>query len=99
MFGAIEAGGTKFVCGAGTGPGDIETVQIPTTTPEETTAAAIAFLRGRRISAVGIASFGPVDLASGRITSTPKAGWCITSISSYCVLAARSACLSPSKRT
>lgn len=75
MYGAIEAGGTKFVCGVGTGPGDIDTIHIPTTTPVETTEAAIAFLRGRATGAVGIASFGPVDLAAGRITSTPKAGW------------------------
>ena len=75
MLGAIEAGGTKFVCGVGTGPDDIETIQFPTTTPKETTDAAIAFLRGQNLQAVGIASFGPVDLAAGRITSTPKAGW------------------------
>jgi fructokinase len=75
LFGAIEAGGTKFVCGVGMGPGDLETVTIPTTAPEETTAAAIDFLRGRGVRAIGIASFGPVDLASGRITSTPKPGW------------------------
>jgi fructokinase len=75
VLGAIEAGGTKFVCGAGTGPADIETIQIPTTGPEETTEAAIAFLRARRVTAVGIASFGPVDLASGRITTTPKTAW------------------------
>jgi fructokinase len=75
LFGAIEAGGTKFICGVGTGPDDLETIQIPTTSPADTTDAAIAFLRSRRVSAIGIASFGPVDLASGRITSTPKAGW------------------------
>ncbi len=75
MYGGIEAGGTKFVCGVGTGPGDIETIHIPTTTPVETTEAAIAFLRERSAGAVGIASFGPVDLAAGRITSTPKNGW------------------------
>jgi fructokinase len=75
VLGAIEAGGTKFVCGAGTGPADIETIQIPTTSPEETTGSAIAFLRARRVSAVGVASFGPVDLVSGRITTTPKTAW------------------------
>jgi fructokinase len=75
LYGAIEAGGTKFVCGLGTGPHDIQTIQIETTTPTETTEAAVAFLRGREIAAVGIASFGPVDLAAGRLTSTPKAGW------------------------
>jgi fructokinase len=75
LYGGIEAGGTKFVCGVGTGLHDIQTIQIETTTPAETTEAAIAFLRGREVAAVGIASFGPVDLAAGRITSTPKAGW------------------------
>jgi fructokinase len=81
MLGAIEAGGTKFVCAVGTGPEDLETVQIPTSTPGETLAAAIEFFRGRpEVRAVGIASFGPVDLHPGSatygyITSTPKAGW------------------------
>ena len=75
MLGAIEAGGTKFVCGAGTGAADIETIRIPTTSPEETTEAAIEFLRSRGVKAVGIASFGPVDLAQGRITTTPKIAW------------------------
>ena len=75
MLGAIEAGGTKFVCGAGAGPADIETIRIPTTSPEETTEAAITFLRRRGVTAVGIASFGPVDLARGRITTTPKTAW------------------------
>ena len=83
MFGAIEAGGTKFACAAGTGPGDLEVIQIPTALPGPTIEAAIAFLRERaagQLEAVGIASFGPVDLdrgspAFGHITSTPKLEW------------------------
>jgi fructokinase len=75
LLGGIEAGGTKFVCGVGTGPGDLATLHIPTTSPEATTAAAVDFLRRHAPQAVGIASFGPVDLATGHITSTPKAGW------------------------
>ncbi len=83
LYGGIEAGGTKFVCGVGTGPGDLATTQFPTTSPEETTRAAIDFFRqtaGDRLAAVGIASFGPVDLhpespTYGCITSTPKLGW------------------------
>ncbi len=82
-FGAIEAGGTKFICGVGTGPGDLKLTRIATTSPDATIAAAIEFLRaegGTALAAVGIGSFGPVDLdpASphyGYITSTPKAGW------------------------
>ena len=78
IFGAIEAGGTKFVCGIGTCPDDLVTTQIPTTSPEATVAAAVAWLgerSGGRLSAVGIGSFGPVDLIGGVITSTPKAAW------------------------
>jgi len=83
MFGGIEAGGTKFVCGIGTGPDDLKTAQFPTSTPETTVASAIGFFKaeaGTRLDAVGIGSFGPVDLdpssaTYGHITSTPKHGW------------------------
>jgi len=75
MLGAIEAGGTKFICGVGSGPADLHAIRIPTTTPQETVAAAVGFLRERGVRAVGIGSFGPVDLAAGRIASTPKDGW------------------------
>ena len=76
VFGAIEAGGTKFVCGIGTGPTDLETIRIPTTSPDETVAASAAFFRER----CGIGSFGPVDLdpgspSFGHITSSPKLAW------------------------
>jgi fructokinase len=78
LYGAIEAGGTKFVCGVGTGPEDLVTTRIPTTSPEATVAAAVLWLREQsagRLCAIGIGSFGPVDLNTGYITSTPKAGW------------------------
>lgn len=83
MFGAIEAGGTKFVCGIGSGPDDLRITRFPTTTPAATIARSIEFFResgGTRIAAIGIASFGPADLRPdspcwGHITTTPKAGW------------------------
>ena len=80
VYGAIEAGGAKFVCGVGTGPEDLQSVRIPTTSPAETVAAAVAWLRQYEVRAVGIGSFGPVDLdhesaTFGHITRTPKAGW------------------------
>ncbi|MCC7370268.1 MAG: ROK family protein [Chloroflexi bacterium] len=85
LYGGIEAGGTKFVCAVGTGPDDLraETV-IETTTPDETIGRAIAFLQEQHaqapLAAIGIASFGPVDLnprseTFGYITATPKPGW------------------------
>ncbi len=82
ICGGIEAGGTHFVCAAGTGPDDIsEEIRFPTTMPWETISRAIEFFLSREgIAAIGIASFGPVDLdpsspSYGHITSTPKPGW------------------------
>src|ERR1700752_1428574 len=79
-FGAIEAGGAKFVCGVGRGPADLESIQFPTTSPEATIGQAIDFFRGKAVHAVGIASFGPIDLRTGHITTTPKAGWLNTDL-------------------
>src|SRR5919204_764203 len=77
IFGGIEAGGTKWVCAVGTGPHDLrETVTFPTTEPEETIARAADFFGGKQaLAAVGVGSFGPIDLRRGRITTTPKPGW------------------------
>ena len=84
VWGGIEAGGTRFVCAIGTGPDDVAAqTSFPTTTPSETMARAIDFFRGNRhheLAAVGIGSFGPLDLdldspTYGHVTSTPKAGW------------------------
>ena len=48
LFGAIEAGGTKFVCGIGSEHGEIlEKVTIPTTTPDETMERVIRYFKGR----------------------------------------------------
>ncbi|MCB8982130.1 MAG: ROK family protein, partial [Ardenticatenaceae bacterium] len=83
LYGGIEAGGTKFVCAVGTGPGDIQAeVRFPTTTPAETIQRAIDFFQAQiaergPLAAIGIASFGPLDPhtdspAFGHITTTPK---------------------------
>ena len=83
LFGCIEAGGTKFVCGVGTGPDDLRCSTFPTTTPAATMENVVAFFRqqkGSNLSAVGVGSFGPIDLhpesaTFGFITSTPKVEW------------------------
>jgi fructokinase len=82
MLGGIEAGGTKFICGIGTGPEDLETAQFPTSSPEVTLEQVIRFFKDAKTSlgGIGIGSFGPIDLHTnspsyGRITSTPKVGW------------------------
>jgi len=88
LYGGIEAGGTKFVCAVGTNPDDLRTARFPTTTPPETLARAIAFFRQQArapLAAIGVASFGPIDLRPdsptfGFITTTPKPGWANTDL-------------------
>ena len=80
LYGSLEAGGTKFVCGVGSGPDDLECVEFPTTQPRETLGRVAEFFKDREIAAAGIASFGPIDPnpdspSYGYITNTPKAGW------------------------
>jgi fructokinase len=80
-LGGIEAGGTKFVCAIGSGPDDLETCEIPTTTPDATIQRAVSFFKtGGPFKAIGIGSFGPIDPnpkshTFGYITSTPKLAW------------------------
>ena len=87
-YGLIEAGGTKFVLGiAGAPVGDrpgaiLARHQIPTTTPEATLGAAMAWFaqQGESLAGIGIAAFGPLDLDRhsptwGHVTRTPKPHW------------------------
>jgi fructokinase len=85
LYGGIEAGGTKFLCAIGSGPDDLrDDIRFSTTTPEETIARTIAYFKEQRqkypLEAIGVGSFGPVDLRPGSttygyITTTPKPGW------------------------
>ena len=85
LVGGIEAGGTKFVCAIGSGPGAIlARERFPTDQdghPERTIAACAEWFRvtqarlGVSIGRCGVGSFGPVDLVTGRIGPTPKPGW------------------------
>lgn len=83
LYGAVEAGGTKFLCAVGTGPEDLRAVtRIPTTDPEETLGRVLAFFRAFAgdLRAIGIGAFGPLDLnpnspTFGTIPATPKPGW------------------------
>ncbi len=87
LVGAIEAGGTKVVCAAGTGPDDVrDRIRIPTTAPEEVFKQAVEFFAEQekehgKLEAIAIVTFGPVDLrrpgseSYGAIMKTPKPGW------------------------
>ena len=87
MYGGIEAGGTKWVCAIGTGPDDLlQTVTFPTARPKETIARAAEFFAANgSLAAIGVGSFGPIDVQRssptwGRITTTPKPGWADTDV-------------------
>jgi fructokinase len=86
FYGAIEAGGTKFICAVGNGPNNIRAeARFATTTPDETMGHVIDFFNTQEeksgpLDAIGFACFGPLDpnLNSptyGHILPTPKPGW------------------------
>lgn len=80
-IGALEAGGTKMVLAVYEEDGtELERLTLPTETPEMTMPPMIAFFRRHGIDALGVGSFGPLDLnpaspTYGFITSTPKLAW------------------------
>ena len=81
LLGALEAGGTKMVCAIGDENGNVfERASFPTRMPEETMPDIIGYFKDKKIEALGISSFGPLNLDEtspdfGNITTTPKPGW------------------------
>jgi fructokinase len=86
VYAAIEAGGTKFVCALAHADGTLlERTRFSTGDPHSTLAEARAFFdaasaRHGKPQALGIASFGPLELDPtsshyGRLLRTPKPGW------------------------
>lgn len=90
LYGGVEAGGTKFVCCAASGPNHIaEEIRFATTTPQETLRKTVQFFQpfvtDGRIKSIGVGCFGPLDLSPGSptfgsITATPKPGWSHTDV-------------------
>ena len=80
-IGALEAGGTKMVLAVYEENGtELERLTLPTETPDVTMPKMIEFFRKHEIDALGVGSFGPLDLnpaspTYGYITSTPKLAW------------------------
>ena len=88
VYGSIEAGGTKIVCLIAKNRNDIlDQWVIQTEEPEMTLKAIVSYFKDIlaqnpkwALQAVGITSFGPVDLVKdspmfGHIEATPKPGW------------------------
>jgi fructokinase len=90
LFGAVEAGGTKFVCAVGDESGALLAVsRFPTADRDSTLARVVDFFKNYHddfaLSALGVACFGPVILERqsanyGFIGKTPKAGWSNTDV-------------------
>ncbi|MFE2373702.1 ROK family protein [Streptomyces sp. NPDC059398] len=85
-YGSVESGGTKFVCLVGSAPDRIEAeIRFPTGPPGPTLNRAVDFFREKaaetgQLDAIGIASFGPLELRPGHdrfghLAATPKPGW------------------------
>jgi fructokinase len=88
IFGGIESGGTKVVCAVGDARSatTLARAQFPTgDDPRALLAAVVAWFKEAErshgpLAALGVASFGPLDLdprspTHGRVTTTPKRGW------------------------
>lgn len=85
LLAGVELGGTKCVCTLASGPDEVADRRVVRTTSPEETLGTIAHIlsdwaRTECFAALGIASFGPVDLDSasptwGFITASPKPGW------------------------
>lgn len=93
LVGAIEGGGTKFICGIlsfGDGndavpqPNIVQSIRIPTTSPEATLSAVVDFFQRQTdtldLESLGIGMFGPIDCDTrssrwGFLLNTPKKGW------------------------
>ncbi len=81
LYGALEAGGTKMVLSIGNENNEIlERTSIPTRNPKETIDEMNAWFAGKNICALGVGTFGPVELDEnspkyGWITTSPKLAW------------------------
>lgn len=88
-IGAIEGGGTKFICAVGNELGIIENeIIIATTTPLETLNKVIQFFKNNPVEKIGIGCFGPLELNEekenyGSILDSPKIEWSNFNIVKY----------------
>jgi fructokinase len=85
LVAGVELGGTKCLALIARGNQILQRLRVPTTQPAETLAALSDAIAGWQrepgaIAAIGVASFGPVELdparaGYGTILATPKPGW------------------------
>lgn len=88
-IGAIEGGGTKFICAVGNELGTLEKeIIIKTSSPIETLDKVILFFKENKVEKIGIGCFGPLELNEesenyGSILNSPKLEWSNFNIVKY----------------
>ena len=89
LLGALELGGSKALCAVGSAREIVAELRVVTSSPEETLGQVVAFFARYRaeLAALGIASFGPLELSAsspqfGSLLGTPKAGWSAVALAS-----------------
>lgn len=81
LLGALEAGGTKMVCAVGDEKLNLlDKITIPTGDPETTIPEVIRYFQDKKIEALGVGAFGPIDLKAssesyGCILDSTKLAW------------------------
>ncbi len=81
LLGALEAGGTKMVCAVGDEKLNLlDKITIPTGDPETTIPEVIRYFQDKKIEALGVGAFGPIDLkvsseSYGCILDSTKLAW------------------------
>lgn len=81
LIAALEVGGENLICSIGSREGNVmQRATFASGAPEAAIVQAIEFFRMFDVKALGVGSFGPLDLdptsaTYGYITGTPKAGW------------------------
>ena len=85
-LGGLEMGGTNMVCAIGNENGKVlDRFVIETMEAGKTLSELAQFFADKQIDALGIGSFGPIELNRksdhyGYITTTPKKGWANTDV-------------------
>lgn len=81
LYGAIEAGGTKIICGIGNKDGEmLDFIRLDTLTPDVTLPKIIEYFKDKKIKSLGVGTFGPAGVnpeanSYGYILETPKLPW------------------------
>lgn len=80
LLGGVEGGGTKFLAAVAnhspnTVPKVLDRLRVDTADPAATLSPIADWLGGYDLDGLGVVTFGPLDLETGKVGDTPKPGW------------------------